>query len=56
MNEKEPIVGWKAALIVAGMAGFLILASFVANDHDRTTAVAPDQPAGTTIGLAPPTK
>lgn len=53
MNDKKPIVGWKAAIVVAGMAGFLILGSFVMKDHDRTASMASTPPAGVTAGIAP---
>jgi hypothetical protein len=52
-RDQKPIQGWKAASIMLGAAGFVLLATWVMISNDTSHSVATSGEAGQTVGLAP---
>ena len=52
-RDPKPIQGWKAASIMLGAAGFVLLATWVMTANERNHSVAVSSEAGQTVGLAP---
>jgi hypothetical protein len=54
-HDQKPIQGWKAASIMLGVAGFLLLATWAMNSSDKSQSVAMTNTndAGQTVGVAP---
>lgn len=52
-HDQKPIQGWRAATIMLGVAGFVLLATWAMVSNDRSHSVAVSSDAGQTVGLAP---
>jgi hypothetical protein len=53
-HDQKPIQGWKAASIMLGVTGFVLLATWVMTSNDRPQSVATSSETGQTVGVAPP--
>jgi hypothetical protein len=52
-HDQKPIQGWKAASIMLGTVGFVLLATWVMVSNDRSHSVATSVESGQTVGMAP---
>jgi hypothetical protein len=52
-HDQKPIQGWKAASIMLGVAGFLLLATWAMNSSDKSQSVAMTHNVDRTVGTAP---
>ena len=52
-HDPKPIQGWKAASIMLGVAGFVLLATWMMNSSSPSHSVSASNTGGQTVGLAP---
>ena len=52
-HDRKPIQGWKAASIMIGAAGFVLLTTWAMTSNDRSHTVAASSDSSQTVGLAP---
>ena len=50
-DHQKPVQGWKAASIMLGVTGFLLLATWVMLDREKGSTVTTAQNAERTVGM-----